>query len=372
MGELKFKTAPLQKALVDMDVLCPRRATIPTLRYARLKSHKGEVSLTATDLDCELHLPLPDVDAQCSGAWMIEPGLVATAIDGSTETALTPGEKGSLTVKAENLTLTRQLVIPAKDYPAMQTANWARVLPIPEAMLHKTLTKVRGSISTEETRYYLNGILVHASRTRDDKTLALVATDGHQLSLYETGLETGDFPSFILPDEAIKHLLRQITPKGERVITLRIAAPGAPGLVSPRVTFSCEDFTLNANCIDGTYPDFPRVIPSATPVDIDVRIGRTAITRLAKIAKAMGQNWHAPLQIDGGNGRMRLKSKDADGDAEVPIEGTGRAFGVNAYYLQRLARVHGDLRLTSSGPGNALRVQSDDPDFLGVLMPMRV
>lgn len=373
MAKITLHSATAAAALRTIGDVRLRRATIPILHYARLDLQGAAPTLRATDLDCEVILPLPEAETSGKGSWMIDPGVFLAALKGTT-TAQIEGHESGLKLTADALTLDRQVIIDPMDYPEMSPIPDPEAVEVTlsEAVLHKALTAVRPSISTEETRYYLNGIFFHRSKSTPAETLALVATDGHRLSLFETREPVGGLPAFILPALATSHLRRQLKAEGNRAITLRVLKPRAADDAATRVSFACAEFTLHAKCIDGTFPDFRRVIPERAQSDIEVTIGRTQVARLFSVARASGDQYSRFVRIDPDRGVMGLTSPSEEGTAEVPVSGRGKAFAVNLAYLDAFTRTHGDIRLYGGTPGDAFLVRSEDPAFLGVLMPMRV
>ena len=229
---------------------------------------------------------------------------------------------------------------------------------IADGALRKVLDTCRHCISTEETRYYLNGIYLHAVKGK----LKGVATDGHRLSLYAS---EQDWPlaAQILPVHAVTTLAALLAFGGSRPVTVTSWS-------TPRMRFEGDGWTLTAKTIDGTFPDYSRVVPKPSPSNF---MGR------AVLAPALFRR--IPPGINGDRGdaakldlvAQTLSVSGDDLEALLPIEARGDiTIGFNMRYLRDFAQNHGTIRLQINGSGDAALIHSEDPEFLGVIMPMRV
>jgi len=229
------------------------------------------------------------------------------------------------------------------------------------AALFRALDKVRVCISTEETRYYLNGEYLESK----DGKLRSVATDGHRLAVYDAG-EDWPFESAIMPTKAVSMLCALIGSRANGVVTVAQGYTQRP----PHVTFAFygTDWTLRAKMIDGKFPDYSKVISEPNDT-IRFTVSADALRRFPSPTRFFAES--RCIKIDAENGVM--SQLDHDGmTVSLPVSGRGPAIGFNIRYLMDFARKFGAMRLESKGAMEHARVITDDPDLLLVLMPMRV
>ena len=233
------------------------------------------------------------------------------------------------------------------------------------------IDRTRFAISNEETRYYLNGIYFHATESNQISVMRAVATDGHRLARVEVPLPDGaqDMPPVIVPRKAVGELRKLIDDKeGE------ISVP----LSDTKLCFGCGDTIMTTKLIDGTFPDYDRVIPTGNDktLEVNAKIFAEAVDRVATISSEKSRS--VKLQLS--DGRLLLsasspESGTAQEDLEVSYSATPLEIGFNSRYLLDIAgQISGEAILFSfadAGSPTIVRDQDEDTS-LYVLMPMRV
>ena len=231
--------------------------------------------------------------------------------------------------------------------------------------------RTRFAISTEETRYYLNGIYIHAGQAGGIRVLRAVATDGHRLARVEMALPAGaeEMPGVILPRKTVIELHKLIA---------ETDAPAQVSLSSSKVRFTVGDVTLTSKLIDGTFPDYERVIPSGNDkvLEVDCKSFAEAVDRVAtisteksraiKLAMAKGQLTLTATSPDAGSATEELEARYTASPIEI---------GFNARYLLDIAQQiegEGAKFLMSDAASPTVVQDSADASALYVLMPMRV
>jgi DNA polymerase-3 subunit beta len=290
--------------------------------------------------------------------------------------------KDLITIKADDLTAVFRGLIPPEDFPTMVADGFdaEKSITFAEAALHKAMGPVLVCISTEETRYYLNGI--YFAPHPETKALRLVATDGHRLAVYDTD-EAIDFGGAIVPRKTCHFLFSILSSSGNlpvritpRVVlekpaqsVLEAAVSGElPGI--PRVAaiqIETEDWRILAKTIDGTYPDYRRVMPPESDA-IAVTISDAALRRFPGSFEG---NTTTCLKVYPDESYMEISRPDQI-TVRMPVQGRGPAFGVNIKYLRDFTRRAKTIRLEGDKPGDPLRVLTEDPRLTQVVMPMRV
>jgi DNA polymerase III subunit beta len=242
---------------------------------------------------------------------------------------------------------------------------------MPAADLKKLVDKTRFAISTEETRYYLNGIHLHAAGNGPDAMLRAVATDGHRLAKIELALPAGAeaIPSIIVPRKTVAELRKLVdTVEGD----VQVA-------VSPtRIQFILERAVLVSRLIDGTFPDYERVIPVGNEkiAHLATKAFAAAVDRVSTISTERARA--VKLRFDEDRLTASAVSTEAGrAEEEIDAEYASEALeiGFNSrYILDMLAEVEGDtVRMEMANPAAPTLVQDPaDTSTVYVLMPMRV
>jgi DNA polymerase III subunit beta len=275
--------------------------------------------------------------------------------------------------------------LPADDFPAFPAAEWDAEFEIGGAVLAALYDRLSFAISTEETRYYLNGIFLHRVEIGGKRLLRAAATDGHRLARAEIALPEGaealPEAGVILPRRALKvirGLIDHMPPDGEEMPRIiGIALSGA------RAEFdfgSGEHGKTRFTCklIDGTFPDYARVIPTANDklLTVDRAALREAVARVATIIA--DKTRIVKLQIAGDLLTVSAVSLEAgQASEEVPCSWTGQPIdiGFNATYLQEvLGAIDTEMVRTEilDAAAPTLWRSNGEDDALFVLMPVRV
>ncbi len=359
----------LLPALALVSRVVERRNTIPILANVLLTADKGTLTLTATDLDMEMTTARP---CQLAGK-AISTTLPAAHLHDIVR-KLPEGCEVQLSGDEQVWTISggrsrfRISCLPPADFPAMTRADLTASISLPGEVLKHMIETVRFAISTEETRYYLNGIHWHGG---GDNTLVAVATDGHRLARHVSNLpEPVDFPGIIVPRKTVESILKMLPDKGSVAI----------GIAPTRIVVTLEDGTvLVSKLIDGTYPDYQRVIPqgNANRYLVDRASLLAAVDRVATISPA-----GRAIKFSFGDGELALSVYNPDaGTGEDSISAAMEAgepvdIGFNGRYCIDLlnATQAENLIFELGDAGAPARVTLQDagesaPDF--VLMPMR-
>lgn len=365
---LTIAQADLAAAIARIVRVVERKNTIPILSNLLLTAAGEALTLTATDLDIEATTHAP-ASITAAGTTTLPAGVLADIVrkvdKGATITLTIDDTRATLRAGRSRFVLA---TLPPVDFPALAAGDLTHTFTLPAADLSRLIARTEHCVSTEETRYYLNGIFLHR---RAEDHLAAVATDGHRLALATLPAPEGsaDMPGVIIPRKTV----------GEIATLLKDAAvePVNIALSAQKIRIQCGVTTLTSKLIDGTFPDYQRVIPSATPTttaDLPREDMAAAIERVATVASERGRG----VRLTFGDAGLTLDIREGDTNAEdtLPIghEGQDIVIGFNhAYLTGLLARIPGETaRLAMTGPGNpALLTTAAEPDGLTVLMPMR-
>ena len=290
--------------------------------------------------------------------------------DGALVTLNADVAAGRLTVEAgrSNFSLA---TLPKEDFPVMASSEYASNFSVAAPQLRRLFDISKFAISTEETRYYLNGVYMHVSAGEDGKTLRCVATDGHRLARIDSDLPEGaaDMPGVIVPRKTVGEL-RKLLDDDEMQIAVSVS--------ETKVRFATPDITLTSKVIDGTFPDYTRVIPvgNTRKLEVDASDFAKAVDRVATVSSERSRAVKLALDED----RLVLSVNAPDsGAAEEELAvayGDERLeIGFNAKYLLEIAsqvdRENAVFMFNSSGDPTLMR-EGNDQSAIYVVMPMRV
>jgi DNA polymerase-3 subunit beta len=362
------------KALGHVQSVVERRNTIPILSNVLIDAAKGRLKLTATDLDIEIIESMP-ADIHRNGACTAPAHMLYDIVRKMPEGAqvqaeLGGGDTGRLIVSAGAIRF-ELACLPKEDFPQMSAGTLPHRFNLQAGELITLIEKTRFAISTEETRFYLNGIYLHALKDGKLSRLRAVATDGHRLARHELDLPDGarDMPGVIVPRKTVAEL-RRLLDDAEGAIEI--------GLSDTKVQFTFNSIELTSKLIDGSFPDYQRVIPSGNDkvLTLDAKDFSQAVDRVSTISA--DKTRAVKLNLD--NDRVTLSVVNPEsGTATEDLGANYRAspieIGFNARYLLDITgQIAGkDVRFLLADAGSPTLIEdAEDGRTLYVLMPMRV
>jgi DNA polymerase III subunit beta len=362
--------AALLKALGHVQSVVERRNTIPILSNVLLDAKDGALTLTATDLDLAIVEGAP-AQTSIAGATTVAAHTlfdIARKLPEGAQVELATGD-GRLALAAGRSRFQLQ-TLPREDFPAIAEGDLPFGFSLPVATLRQMIDKTKFAISTEETRYYLNGIFMHV--TEESKpALRAVATDGHRLARVAIDRPDGavGMPDVIIPRKAVTEL-RKLLDEADGDVRVQLSAT--------RIRFSLANAVLSSRLIDGTFPDYSRVIPTANDKILKIDTGALAEgvdrvstiatdkTRAVKLSLTEDRLTLAVTSPENGTASEELASSYAS----TPID-----IGFNSrYLLDILAQIEtGEVEIhLADGQSQTLIREGKDSPALYVLMPMRV
>ena len=371
--KVTVERAELLKSLGHVHRVVERRNTIPILANVLVKADRGKLSLKATDLDLEV---------TDSTAAEVAPGgsttvpahmfydIVRKLPDGAQIVLEGSGDRAVLSLRAGRSRFTLQ-TLPESDFPDLAAGEMSHSFKVASADLKRLIDKTQFAISTEETRYYLNGIYLHTAGTAKAAMLRAVATDGHRLAQVELPLPEGaaGMPGIIVPRKTVGEVQRLIE-TGEGDVAIELSAG--------KIRFTIGNVVLTSKLIDGTFPDYARVIPlnNDKSLIVDKTDFEAAVDRVSTVSSERGRA--VKLSITGGRLVLSVTNPDsgsATEEIEVEYEADPLDIGFNSRYLLDIAaQIEGEVAvLKLADPGSPTLIQDKDAKgALYVLMPMRV
>jgi len=371
--KLTIERAALLRALGHVQSVVERRNTIPILSNVLMRGEKGRLALAATDMDIEIVETTP-ADIARDGTATVPAhtlyDIVRKLREGAQVQIESSGDRGTVTLRSGRSTFTLA-TLPADDFPALSSGDLPHRFSLAADALRRMIDRTRFAISTEETRYYLNGIYLHATDANATPMLRAVATDGHRLARVEMALPDGasGMPGVIVPRKTVNEL-RKLIDEVEEPITI--------GLSDAKIRFAFDDAVLTSKLIDGSFPEYERVIPTGNDKVMEVPRQQffEAVDRVSTITS--DKTRAVKLAVDGKGLTLSATSPEtgtAQEEVEVAYDSQAIEIGFNARYLLDIVQqIDGeDARFAMADAGSPTLVQDrDDPSALYVLMPMRV
>ena len=362
----------LAKALAHTASVVERRNTIPILSNVLLTADDDALTLTATDLDMEV-VETVDSTISAKGAVTVPAhmfnDIVRKLPDGDVSIER-DAEQERLTITSGPSQSSLQ-TLPADDFPTLSVEDLDHTFEISAADLKRLIEKTRFAISTEETRYYLNGIYLHAAESDGRETLRAVATDGHRLAQVEMPLPDGakGMPGVIVPRKTVSDLLR-LSEAGDDSIRIELSPS--------KIRVSAGQVVLTSKLIDGTFPDYERVIPQDNDKRLELDNGtfEQAVDRVSTLSSDKGRA--VKLALSGDTLTLSVNNPDSgSATEEIPVSYDADALeiGFNSRYLLDIAQQleSETAEFLFADPGSPTMVRDvKDTSTLYVLMPMRV
>jgi len=376
--KLTIERAALLKALGHVQNVVERRNTIPILSNVLISTRGSGLAFSATDLDMEI---TDEAEAQIESPGQITAPahtlyeIVRKLPEGADVSLNFTGDDPRLQVQAGRYKVNLP-VLPAGDFPVMSSDGLSAPVTVATIDLMRLIDKTRFAISTEETRYYLTGIYLHTVVEDGRPVLRAVATDGHRLALADMPAPEGSAgaPGVIVPRKTIQEARRLMEDAGE-TITLQINPQ--------KVRFDFGRAALTSKVIDGSFPDYTRVIPRENHrvMSVDNTLFAAAVDRVATISSEKSRS--VKLAAEAGKVVLTVRNMEtgqAVEELEIDYDGEPFEIGFNARYLMDVtAQIGGetaDFRFADRAASAAMLdpVLVLDPTDAGVqyvLMPLR-
>ena len=363
----------LLKVLTHIQSIVERRNTIPILSNVKLDAPGGQLSLNATDMDLDIVESVP-ADVATPGSTTAPAhtlfDIVRKLPEGAQVQLDTSGANDTLKLISGRSRFTLAC-LPTEDFPVLSGGELPHKFVVSSTDLKNLIDRTRFAISTEETRYYLNGIYLHTAERKGVQVLRSVATDGHRLASVDVPLPTGasGMPGVIVPRKAVNELRKLIEDlDGEVSIALS----------DTKIRFGFDGAIQTSKLIDGTFPDYDRVIPTDNDkvLEVNTKQFQEAVDRVSAISSERSRA--VKLALTSGNLTLSVSSPDNDTATEelaVSYDAAQMEIGFNARYLLDIAQqIDGEeARFNLADAASPTLVQDkDDASALYVLMPMRV
>lgn len=352
----------LGHALSKVIGVVENRVTVPILKNVLIQTVQDKIKIRATDLDISVEL---EIDAEIHeqgeitlpAASLLE---ICRKAGESDVTVTSAGERATITSGRSRFSLG---TMAADDFPAAMCIN-EDVAPINvnSKDLCSYIHKVSFCMSHEETRYYLNGVFIHS----DNGVIKFVATDGHKLGVVKSDLH-GEISSIILPRKTCNLISKSFD----------LDAPVTIKTNGSLFEISMDKFVITSKVIDGTYPDYERIMPKKYAGSVTANV-QSFISSVDRVAVACDDKTNA-VRLDVGSGTIKVTAKtfenDASDDFDVNYTGEDFAVGINREYLIPVLKTVADGGVTMSwndATGAIHFKAEDDENNEWIVMPQRL
>ena len=363
----------LMKSLGHVHRVVERRNTIPILSNVLLRAEGNELHLKATDLDLEIFEKTPAVVEQ-TGATTVPAYMlyeIVRKLPGGSEVQLSiDTDSGTLKITTGRSQFTLQM-LPVEDFPDISAGEFTHSFSMATGQIRNLIEHTQFAISTEETRYYLNGIFLHTVEEEGQALIRAVATDGHRLARSQTAAPDGSvgMPGIIVPRKAVGEIQRLVEDPDAAVNV---------ELSDAKIRISVGETVLTSKLIDGTFPDYNRVIPQGNDKElvIDCALFAKAVDRVSTISSERGRA--VKLQLSENQMVLSVNNPDsgtAEEEIAVGYSSDNLDVGFNSRYLLDITnQLAGDeATFMLSDPGSPTLIKdAEDNGAIYVLMPMRV
>lgn len=352
----------LADTLARVERIVPSRSSNPGLSLLRIDLADDHMELSGSNMDVDIRARL-QADARGSGTYAVSAhvfGQVVRALPGD-EVAIDLSDS-EMQISSDTYTTKLQLVAPSSapilNFPTDHAGS------IDAALLNRALSAVRYAAAVADFQAVFRGVKLEL---RDTHSRA-VATDGFRLAYYDLDVGTGLEGDIIVPARSVEELLRVLS-----------EGPVKLALDSGQLSVAHDNYALNLKLMDGTFPDYERVIPKEFPVSITLPASRLseAVARVALMADKSTNN-RVDLFIK--DGELQITAEGGFGRSQESLtvlqEGTDSEIGLaynSKYLVDALVPTSEDVRLSFSGSSSSPSVVHDlgDPSYLAMVVPLR-
>lgn len=358
----------LLKSVSKLQSIVEKRNTIPILSNIKLDANGSSLTLTVTDMDL---VASEEVDAEISAQGSLTvPALtlydIIRKLPEGSKINLEADSSSSQVIVTSGSSNFKISYLAAEDFPVMSEGDLTHKFTLPAETFLKLIDKTKFAMSNEETRYYLNGVYFHLN----EGNLKAVATDGHRLASYKIDVPEGaaDMPGIIIPRKAVNEVSKLL----ENQENVKIS------LSDSKIKFEADRIQLLSKVVDGTFPDYQRVIPenNTKVLKISADDFKEAVDRVSTISSDKTR----AVKVELGKNQITLKAQGVEGssakeDVMAEYEDEGLEIGFNSrYVLEMMNQIEADnFVMVFDNPNSpALVTDPKDPAALYIIMPMRV
>ncbi len=364
--KILIKRDEIKKAVSSVIGVVDKKQTMPILGHILLEGNNKTIKLTATNLEVQISSFAETVDMDSfesiavSGRKFYE---IIRSLD-SKEVDLTTS-KGQLVIKTNNSSY-KISTLPGNDFPLFDNSNPTETFNINQEKLLTLFNKTHFSMAQQDVRFYLNGLLLET----EPKRLKAIATDGHRLAASEMTIEKKQLntTASIVPRKAIQELIRLLDNKED--VKAEIG--------SNSISFKFNNLSFISKLIDGKFPDYNRVIPTNT--EINIQLNSQALKPSLQRVAILANEKFKGIRLETTGGSLDLSSENPEqeeANETIPLQEKVKKIVVGfnvSYLIDAVSSCEGNTVCLSLNDENssALITSPEDKDTKYVVMPMRL
>ena len=371
---MKFKIlrSNFFKTLSHLQGIVDKKNSLPILSNILIEAKENQITLSSTDMDISI-IEKIDCNVLEDGATTINSQIlydIVRKLDENSEIEIISNNGKLLTLRASGSRFSLAC-LPKEDYPIIDQDNSGASISMNSKVLFKLIDKTKFAISNEETRYFLNGLYFNINRENDSNVVTLVGTDGHRLAKFSYNLESDvdEISGVIIPKKTIYELSKLLSEIDDIVKIL---------ISSNKVIFFIGNIVFISKLIDGSFPDYKRVIPQNNNniLKINREILLSAVDRVSTIANEKSPVIKFKLLKNILNlNTVNSESSTASEDLNINYEGDEIEIGFNSKYIMDIVNNLEDDEISINLKDNTspiIALENSNTNLAYVLMPMRV
>ena len=370
--KFKINRTNFFKTLSHLQGIVDRKNSLPILSNILIEANKNQLTLCSTDMDISI-IEKIDCDVLENGATTINAQIlydIVRKIDENSQIEIISNNGKLLTLRADGSRFSLAC-LPKEDYPIIDQDNSGIKININSKILFKLIDKTKFAISNEETRYFLNGLYFNITNEINENILTLVGTDGHRLAKFSHKIndKVDNISGVIIPKKTIYELSKLLSEIDENVVT---------SINSNKIVFSIGKITFISKLIDGSFPDYKRVIPkdNSNILKINRSTLLSAVDRVSTIANEKSPVIKFKLLQNILNlNTINNESSTASEDLNVNYNGDEIEIGFNSKYIMDIVNNLEDEEISINLKDNTspiIALENSNTNLVYVLMPMRV
>ena len=371
---MKFKITRTSffKTLSHLQGIVDKKNSLPILSNILIEAKNSELILSSTDMDISI-IEKIECNVSEDGATTINSQIlydIVRKINENSEIEIISNNGKILTLRADGSRFSLAC-LPKEDYPIIDQNKSGINIKINSKILFKLIDKTKFAISNEETRYFLNGLYFNITNEDNKNIVTLVGTDGHRLAKFSHEIveKIDQVSGVIIPKKTIYELSKLLS-EVDRDVKISIS--------SNKIIFKIEDIIFISKLIDGSFPDYKRVIPTDNTNILKINRDKllSAVDRVSTIANEKSPVIKFKLLKNILNlNTINTESSTASEDLIINYEGDEIEIGFNSKYIMDIVNNLEDNEISINLKDNTSPViakEHSNTNLVYVLMPMRV
>ncbi len=371
---MKFKIVRSNffKTLSHLQGIVDKKNSLPILSNILIEAKVNKLTLSSTDMDISI-IETVDCNVSEDGSTTINSQIlydIVRKIDDNSEIEIISNNGKLLTLRADGSRFSLAC-LPKEDFPIIDQDNVGNTVKINSKIIFKLIDKTKFAISNEETRYFLNGLYFNITKDQNNSIITLVGTDGHRLAKFSHNIKDNvdQVSGVIIPKKTIYELSKLLAETDSDVYI---------SITANKIVFKIENVIFISKLIDGSFPDYKRVIPkdNSNILKINREMLLSAVDRVSTIANDKSPVIKFKLLQNVLNlNTINNESSTASEDLKINYRGDEIEIGFNSKYIMDIVNNLEDEEISINLKDNTspiVALENSNSNLVYVLMPMRV